>query len=202
LSRKPNIAILILAAGGSTRMGSSKQLLKWKQTTLIGHAIETAQQLGLSKTIVVLGANYDNIKSEIEHYQVKLLNNIHWESGLGSSIAFGVSSVLESPINLDGVLIILADQPLINSSYLRLLVENFEIGKQHIIASTYKNDKQGVPVLFDKFYFEELSQLNDNKGAKAILQKYTENVIGINAEGLVSDIDTLEDYGGLYHDNH
>jgi molybdenum cofactor cytidylyltransferase len=202
LNRKSNIAILILAAGGSTRMGSPKQLLKWKQTTLIGHTIATAQKLELSKTIIVLGANYNSIKTKIERYQVETLINKDWRSGLGNSIAFGVRSILECNLDLDGVLVILADQPLVDTAYLNSLIKAFEIGKRQIIASAYKENKQGVPVLFDKFYFKELSQLNDDKGAKAILQKYANKAIGMNAEGLVSDIDTLDDYKKLYNSNH
>ena len=202
MSIKPNIAILILAAGGSTRMGEPKQLLNWKRTTLIGHAIETTQQLGQSKTIVILGANYDSIKSKIEHYRIKVLNNKYWKFGLGNSLAFGIKSILRSNLNLDGVLVMLADQPLVDSAFLSSIIEAFKAGNQQIVASIYKDSKQGVPVLFDKFYFEELSQLNDDKGANAILQKYVDKLTGINADGIVSDIDTINDYEQLYEGNH
>lgn len=202
MSQKPNIAILVLAAGGSSRTGSPKQLLKWKHTTLIGHAIETVMHLGALKIVVVLGANHDIIKPVIEQHQVEILINKHWKSGLGNSIAYGINSILENNINFDGVLIMLADQPLIDSTYLSVLLKNFEIGEQQIIASAYKGDKQGVPVLFDVTYFKELAQLNDDNGAKAILQKYANKVMSINAEELVSDIDTLEDYEKLYKANH
>ena len=202
MSQKPNIAILVLAAGSSSRMGSPKQLLKWKHTTLIGHAIETVKQLDTLKAVVVLGANHDKIKPVVEQHKIEILVNEHWKSGLGNSIALGINSISASNINLDGVLIILADQPLIDSSYLNMLLKSFEIGKQQIIASVYNEHKLGVPVLFDKFYFEELSQLNDDKGAKGILQKYTNRVISVDAKELVSDIDTLEDYERLYNANH
>jgi len=202
LSQKPNIAILVLAAGGSSRMGRPKQLLKWKHTTLIGHAIETVKQLDILKTVVVLGANHDKIKPVVEQHQIEILINKHWESGLGNSLAYGISSILESTINLDGVIIMLADQPLIDVAFLNVILNNFEIGKQQIIASVYKEDKRGVPVLFDAVYFKELSQLIDDKGAKSILQKYTNRVISVDAKELVSDIDTLEDYERLYNANH
>lgn len=200
--RKPNIAILILAAGDSTRMGTPKQILKWKNTTLLGHAIETVQELKTSKLIVVLGANYEMIKAKIDYYQVEVLVNESWELGLGSSIAFGVNHLLKSETNFDAVFIMLADQPLIDSSYLNRVLDMYEIGKCQIIATSYKGEKQGVPVLFDAIYFEELSQLNDDKGAKRILQKYFKNVSAISADNLVSDIDTLEDYERLYKANH
>ena len=202
MSQKPNIAIVILAAGESSRMGTPKQLLKWENTTLLGHTIETAKALCQTKTIVILGANAERIKPDIKHYQVEVLKNKEWRFGLGNSIAFGVNYILENGSNIDGVLIMLADQPLIDQTYLDTLISAFKAGKQQIIASKYKNQKQGVPVLFDATYFQELTQLNDDKGAKTILQKYSEKVSVINAEKLVSDIDTLEDYERLYKAKH
>ncbi|NOY47057.1 MAG: nucleotidyltransferase family protein [Chlorobi bacterium] len=202
MSQKTNIAILILAAGDSTRMGTPKQLLKWKNTTLLGHAIETVQKSNAFKICVVLGANHNLINTKINNYQVEVLVNESWEKGLGSSIAFGVNHLLKSDTNFDAVFIMLADQPLIDSVYLNKVLDTYEIGKRQIIATTYKGEKQGVPVLFDAIYFEELSQLNDNKGAKRILQKYFKNVSAISADNLVSDIDTLEDYQRLYNINH
>jgi len=121
---------------------------------------------------------------------------------LGNSIAFGVEHILKSESNFDGILIMLADQPLIDSTYLNLLIHEFEVGKSQIIASLYKNDKLGVPVLFDKFYIEELSKFDDDKGAKALLHKYSNHVSAINAKHIVSDIDTIEDYKRLYKANH
>lgn len=192
---------MILAAGASTRMGSPKQLLAWKGTTLLGYAIEQAQKLD-SEIFVVLGANFSKIKASIKHYPIHVLNNKQWEKGLGSSIAFGVNYMLKNKLNFDAILIMLADQPLINENYLRTLIHEFSTKKSKIVASLYENDKQGVPVLFDKIYFDELSNLNDDKGAKALLKKHANNVSLVNAEAIVSDIDTLEEYQKLYDAIH
>lgn len=192
---------MILAAGASTRMGSPKQLLAWKHTTLLGYAIEQAQKLD-SEIFVVLGANLSKIKASIKPYPIHILNNKQWEKGLGSSIAFGVNYMLKNKLNFDAILIMLADQPLINENYLRTLIHEFSTKKSKIVASLYENDKQGVPVLFDKIYFDELSNLNDDKGAKALLKKHANNVSLVNAEAIVSDIDTLEEYQKLYDAIH
>jgi molybdenum cofactor cytidylyltransferase len=202
VSHKPNIAILILAAGESSRMGSPKQLLKWNNTTLLEHTIQTSKKSNASKICVVLGANYNLIKTEINNNQGEVLVNESWKKGLGSSIAFGVNNILKSDTNFDAVLVMLADQPLIDYTYLNKILDKFEIGKGQIIATSYKNKKQGAPVLFDKFYLEELLQLNDDNGAQRILQKHSKNVLAINADNMVSDIDTLEDYQKLYNANH
>ncbi len=198
----PNIAVIILAAGASTRIGTPKQLLKWKNTTLLGHAIITAKKLNTKDIIVILGNNYALIKSKINNSGVQILNNKNWKKGLGNSIAFGVNNILENKSNIDGILIMLSDQPLIDSKYLISLINKFIIGKHLIIATSYKNGKQGVPVLFDRIYFNELSKLNDDKGAKAIIEKYIKNVLVVNGEQIISDIDTLENYKNLYNANH
>lgn len=202
MSNIPNIAIIILAAGESYRMGTPKQLLKWNKTTLLGHAINTAEATNKIKTIVVLGANCELIKPKIKIHQVDIIENTNWDFGLGKSIAYGIAHIIKEDSNYDGALIMLADQPLIDSKYLNSMIAQFKTGKGQIVATAYNNGKQGVPVLFDKAYFQELSQLNDDKGAKSVLQKHSKYVSIINAEHDVSDIDTLEGYESLYKTNH
>jgi len=201
LSSKPNIAVILLAAGASSRLGAIKQLLPWKGTTLLEHSIETISNLNCSDRFVVLGANHNLIKSKIDFSKVKVLVNNEWKLGLGSSIACGANHLLQNGFEVDAVLIILADQPLIDSKYLNSLIDTFEVDEKQIIATSYGNHKKGVPALFDKAYFKELSELNADKGAKTIIDNYSENVTTVNAEHLVFDIDTREDYEKLYKAN-
>jgi molybdenum cofactor cytidylyltransferase len=198
---QPKIAILILAAGNSSRMADVKQLLPWNDTFLLNHTINNAAQLNHSKTHVVLGANCEQIKSAINRANIEIIYNKEWKKGLGSSIAFGVKHI-KSKKQFDCVLTILADQPLIDTDYLSELVNLFEIKKNQIIASSYGNKKVGVPALFDGIYFDELSTLNEDKGAKQILKKHNTFVKTLNAENLITDIDTIEDYEQLYKANH
>ncbi len=202
MSSNPKIAVVILAAGASTRLGTAKQLLPWKGTTLLEHSIETISELNCDDNFVVLGASHKLIKSKIDFNVVEVLVNKDWKFGLGNSIAFGVKYILKNNIVVDGILLTLADQPLIDSEYLNSLIDKFEVNNNQIIASSYSNDKKGVPVLFDKIFFEELSNLNGDKGAKTLLDKYAPNVFTLNAEQLVFDIDTKEDYEKLYKANH
>ena len=192
-----NIIALIPAAGSSSRMGVPKQLLKWKNTTLLGHAIASSQAIPVSKTVVVLGANFDRIFNEIKHLDIHVLENKDWQDGLGKSIATGVSFVRRNIPDCEGILILLPDQPTIETAYLKSLFDTFMPGTGQIIATSYNNGNRGVPALFDKMYFNELAVLKDDKGAKSILNTYTEHVEVLNAGHVISDIDTLEDYERL-----
>ena len=183
-------------------MGAPKQLLPWGSSTLLGHALDTALQLNCHKVAVVLGAYSEEIKETILEDSVLIFEHEHWKDGLGTSIAFGVSQLLASAIAMDGILILLADQPLVTPDYLNTIVAKFQSGNQQIIATTYDEQKQGVPVLFDATYLDELTALKGDKGANEILQKYKSELQLFSAEGELPDIDTLEDYRALYKASH
>lgn len=185
-----------MAAGSSSRMGTPKQLLKWKDRTLIESVVETVLDLKALKSIVVLGANQEKILPNIVRYPVDTIYNEEWERGLGNSIAYGVHHITEET-QADGVLVVLGDQPLVTSSYLKEMLSFFDKKKGQIIATQYQNDKIGVPVLFDAIYFEELSRIDGDKGAKSILKKYKEHIKLLDGSHLVADIDTKEDYDKL-----
>jgi molybdenum cofactor cytidylyltransferase len=117
-----NIAILILAAGASSRMGRTKQLLPWQDTTLLGSAIRTARDSNAKSVAVVLGANAESIRGRVNvgrgvKTDADFVENTAWETGLGSSIACGTEFLIEKKIVYDGILIMLADQPLIDTEY-------------------------------------------------------------------------------------
>ncbi|PKQ46281.1 nucleotidyltransferase family protein [Confluentibacter flavum] len=201
IASQSNIAIVILAAGASKRMGKPKQLLKWGEGTLISHAVKTASKVNPKDLIVVFGAHFELIKNEIETSKVTILNNQSWEKGLGTSIAFAIDFLQNSKSNIDGVLITLCDQPLITTDFLKSLVSKFQPNKKQIIATSYGNGKHGVPALFDKIYFEDLLILSDDQGAKNILIKYKAQVVSVLPPEKNIDLDTTEDYTNLYQSN-
>ena len=84
-------AILILAAGKSSRMGSTKQLLSYKKTTLLGWAIEQAKQSKANTVFCVLGANSEIIEKSIENYLVETIYNVDYNNGLSTSIIAGIN---------------------------------------------------------------------------------------------------------------
>lgn len=197
-----NIVIVLLAAGKSSRFGKPKQLLKWKESNLLQYAIDIAKDSIATHVKLVLGANYDLILQSINVDSVEVIRNVSWKKGLGSSVAFGVKSMVRNYPEADGVLVMLADQPLINSEYLNKIIASFNSNRKQIITSTYDNKKQGVPALFDSCYFKELIELNDDEGAKHLIKRHSAHVKTVKHDIENLDIDTFEDYESLYHANH
>ncbi|MBV5313151.1 MAG: nucleotidyltransferase family protein [Prolixibacteraceae bacterium] len=190
------IPILLLAAGGSTRMGQPKQLLPWDGQTLIEHQIQTLLKTG-HPVSVVIGSNSDLIIPVIENFPVNVLINTDWESGMGSSISFGIDQIIQKFPDADGVLITLLDQPLLTTSYFQKMLGAYQPDSQQIIVSQSASGWTGVPVLFDRCYLKELSELSNDEGAKKITKRHEESVILMEGGELLLDMDTPETYQQL-----
>ena len=192
----------MLAAGSSSRMGFPKQLLKWKNSTLLQHAIHTVKQINQDGIILVLGAHFDDITSQIDTSETTVVYNKNWEKGLGNSIACGMNYIKDSLRHMESVLILLADQPLIHANFLNEMIKTHQKNPNKLICTQYENNKLGVPAIFNKTDFEDLSQLNHDKGAREILNKQSEHILYLDGTHLISDIDTMEDYETLYKRFH
>ncbi|WP_321345589.1 nucleotidyltransferase family protein [uncultured Draconibacterium sp.] len=191
-----NIPILLLAAGASSRMGKPKPLLAWEGKRLIEHQVNMLLSTG-NPVVVVLGNQSESIIPILQGLPVEFTINESWEMGMGTSIATGVRFIKQLYPDCKGVLITLIDQPLITTDHLNTLVANFESEKQQIIVSQADSGWQGVPVLFDRFYFDELARLNGKQGAKTIFRNYPQHVISIPCGEILEDMDTPKEYDNL-----
>jgi len=187
------IPVILLAAGGSIRMGRPKQLLNWDNNTLIEHQIETIRKTG-NRLFVVLGAYSEAIIPLIEKKGVEIIINNRWQSGMGSSISEGFSGAVKLVPDADGIMITLTDQPLIPAEHYKNLITKFQPGRQNIIVSASGKVHSGAPVVFDKYYFPELKSLAGDKGARTVIELHKHNVITVECERILDDLDTTEDY--------
>jgi len=185
-------AILILAAGSSKRLGTPKQLLPYKEGTLLQDTISKLSDLQNQNIYVVLGAYYERIKTTIEHLPITIVKNSDWESGLGSSIAASISHIYRVK-GIKKVLITLADLPLFETSNYQALLDTHLRNSLGITLTTYTNNS-GVPVIFNSNYFESLKKLSGDEGAKSILIQNKNDVGHYKANIAYFDIDTMDDY--------
>jgi molybdenum cofactor cytidylyltransferase len=194
------IGLIILAAGSATRMGRPKQLLSYQGRSLILHAVEVALASLCQPIIVVLGAYVEQIKPELMLKAVQVVENSQWQEGMSSSIRAGISMLLKTNSKLDAVIISLADQPLVSPQIFNQLIQSYQETQKVIIASKY-NETTGVPALFSNALFPELMQLEGDKGAKALIQKYIDTGLILLIPEAAIDIDTPDDYKQLLLNN-
>ncbi|WP_343486302.1 nucleotidyltransferase family protein [Allomuricauda sp. d1] len=191
----PKVAALILAAGASSRMGQPKQLLPWKHTTLLGHALGNAKAVA-DEIVVVLGANADKVKNSLSK-EFEIIENERWKNGMGSSIAAGVT-YLATKSKIDSILIMTSDQPLIDKGHLTQLLNTYRAHEDFICATAY-NDKSGVPAIFPKSFFGDLKNLDEDFGARQLIAQNMNRVVTVAAKGKTNDIDYMKDYENLYN---
>lgn len=195
-----NIAILILAAGASSRMKEPKQLLKVNGKSLLEIVIDNAKASKVNNIFCVLGAHEKLINKIIVDKNIKVIYHPTYEQGLSSSIKKGIESLEKHCPSLAAILILLADQPKVNSSYINQFIEEHFNDSSKIIASTY-GTTPGVPALFPKCYFDDLKQLSGDKGARLFLQQEQQHVILLPENERLMDIDTPEDFQKFLKNN-
>jgi len=188
-------ALIVLAAGESARLGQPKQNLVFEDQTLLERAIEAGLKSDCNPVIVVLGAHADRIDISNKNPKLKIIHNPSWKEGMSSSIRAGINEINESG-SVDSAVIMLCDQPFVTPELLnKLLLKKAETGKP-VVACSYQGIN-GVPALFERSLFGELSTLAGNEGAKKIIMKHKNEAATIPFEKGSIDIDTSEDYDRL-----
>ena len=188
-----NIALLILAAGSSSRMGSSKQGLDLGAENLLQHTIRVALEANPNPPFVVLGANKIFHQSLIKGYQAKIIEHDEWALGMGSSLKAGLQSILEERKDWESILVLVCDQPLLSSNHLNLLIHKSQMSEALIICSRYMN-QLGVPALFRAALFPEILGIENQEGAKKIILQHLEATEALDFPEGALDLDTPEDY--------
>jgi molybdenum cofactor cytidylyltransferase len=187
-------ALIILAAGASTRMGQPKQLLIFRGKALLRYVVEIAIASSCQPIVVVLGANDAAIRPVLQSLPIHLVHNSHWSEGMGSSIRCGIQHLSSYPNPIDAAILTVCDQPFISASLLNQLIQVYRSSQSQVIASAYSGTL-GVPALFDRRLFPELLTLDSAQGAKSIISRH--GAIGIDFPKGSLDLDTPEDYAQL-----
>ncbi len=190
-SKKPKIGGLLLAAGGSSRLGRSKQLVHFEGQTLLRRAAESMTASIFDPVVVVLGSNSDESAVELKGLAATICLNENWRSGMSSSIGVGLAKLIRIEPEIGAVLISLCDQPFITSEMLDRFGEKFATTNAAVIAAAY-NGVTGVPALFSRELFGELSRLDGDKGARDLIRSRTDIVV-IDLPEASFDVDTSGD---------
>ena len=186
------IAIILLAAGSSSRMGKSKQMITIDGETLLEKSVKVALQSKSKNIMVVLGANATDHRARIENFPVEVVLNATWNLGMGNSLKVGIAHLKSKAMKKRAVIIMVCDQPLLNSAHLDKLIDTYSSTRKSIVASSYSGSA-GVPALFDDSMFEQLENLSDHQGAKKVIESNRDQLIVIDfPEGSI-DLDTPED---------
>jgi molybdenum cofactor cytidylyltransferase len=190
-----------LAAGGSSRFGQPKQLLPFRDKTLLRTIIDAACEAGCSPVVVVIGSDGEKIHPGLAKANVMEVRNANWQRGIGSSIRSGVQALTDHSPDVEAILLLVCDQPAVNARVIQDLIATRETTKKEIIASSYA-DTVGVPALFDRSLFERLLSLGDEAGAKSVILQNLERVAQFAFPEGAIDIDTSEEWEKFNSVNH
>ena len=167
-----------------------KQLLPFRRKNLLQHTIDEATASKADSVCVVLGAHAKQIQKSIRMEKAQPVVNPDWIGGMSTSIRTGIAAL---PASCDAAIISLSDQPMISSAVFDGLINMFRSSGKSIVACRYAGET-GVPVLFAKRFFPELSSLEGDSGAKKIVQSHHDQAAFIEFPDGDVDLDTPDDY--------
>lgn len=182
------LAIVILAAGASTRFGSPKQLAPWQDEVVLRKIAQRAVEIGRGRVTVVLGAHAQEIRPLLEDLPVEVAVNDAWREGLGSSLRVGIQSLP----NETAALVWLGDQVGVTVQDLSHLIDAWDGDRSRIAASRY-HGTVGVPAVFPDSAFPELLAIRGDHGAKGVLLRQPERTTLVDMPNAAIDIDTPDD---------
>ena len=191
-----NVGAVILAAGSSSRMGTPKQTLQFEGNSLLRRATLAALDAGCSPVVVVTGAHAELCRREFDRLDVREAFNVDWETGMASSVRTGIEHLVNMDAGIAAAVLLLCDQPHVSADVISGLLEARRATGKQVIASSY-GGSFGVPALFSKCLFNELTQLEGRSGAKEIIKRHASEAHFLPfPEGGV-DVDTPDDFSRL-----
>jgi molybdenum cofactor cytidylyltransferase len=183
---------LVLAAGGSRRLGRPKQLLAYRHTTLLGHVLDVARACVFRQLVVAVGGHADEVRATVDLRGVDVVVNDGFREGCSSSIGAGLM-VLDPFCDL--LVLMLGDQPGVVPATVQALLAGR--GDAPIAVCRY-DDGRGHPLAFDRSVFGELANLHGDKGVWKLLDRRAADVVEVPIAGPTPrDVDTMDDYDAV-----
>ncbi len=184
---------LILAAGQASRYRDVKQLALFRGQTLVERAVREAEAVCGERSVLVTGHAATRVHAACQPLRGFLVHNDDYASGIASSIRSGVRALAEVA---EGILITLADQPLVDRQHLAALCSKWQQHPQRIVASRYA-DTSGVPAIFPRSCFPELLELQGDQGARSVIDRHGDNRLTIFSDAAAFDVDQPADLDKL-----
>jgi molybdenum cofactor cytidylyltransferase len=187
---RPRVTGLVLAAGGSKRLGQPKQLLPFGSATLLDHTLATARACEFDQLVCVIGGGVvEQIRETVDLSGADVLENREFGEGCSSSIALALDAV--DPRS-DVLVLLLGDQPGVTPSTVSALLDGR--GDAPLALCRY-DDGRGHPFAFARSLFPELGALHGDKGVWRLQDRYAEALAEVRVPGAIPlDVDTWADY--------
>jgi molybdenum cofactor cytidylyltransferase len=184
-------AAVILAAGGSTRFGSPKQLARWGNKTFVEHVADVALASQARPVIVVLGAEVEHCRAVLADRPVHIVVNETWVEGQSTSMRAGLAAL---PPHVGCALFLLADLPGVTPEVINQLIQRHRQTLAPLIWPEFEG-RRGNPVLFDRRLFPELRQISGDTGGKPVLLAHQAQAerVSVAEAGILQDFDRPED---------
>jgi molybdenum cofactor cytidylyltransferase len=180
---------LVLAAGGSQRLGRPKQLLPYGGGTLLGHMVSVARECGFGQLLVAVGGAADEVRAGVDLTGAEIVENQAYGEGCSSSIAAALRVV---DVRADTLVLLLGDQPGVTPATVAALVTGR--GDAPLAVCRY-DDGRGHPLAFDRSVFPDLAALHGDRGVWKLLDRRADEVCEVPVAGPIPrDVDTEEDY--------
>jgi molybdenum cofactor cytidylyltransferase len=188
----PFVTGLVLAAGGSKRLGTPKQLLPYNGRTMLDHVLDTARACDFDQLLCVIGGSAQEIRERVDLSSTTVVVNDHFGEGCSSSIAAALAAV--DP-RTDVLILMLGDQPGVTAQTVNALLAGRNDSRY---AACAYEDGRGHPLAFASTTFEDLSALHGDKGVWKLLDRAGETVVDVPVPGPIPrDVDTEDDYRAL-----
>lgn len=184
---------IVLAAGRGVRYGGTKQLALYRGLPLVAHATRAAEAICGDRVVLVAGSAAAKVVAAAAPLAGYFTVNDRYRDGLSTSLAAGIRSVREVA---GGVLVLLADQPLVTAGHLAVLAAAWRARPDAIVTSRYAGS-DGPPVIFPRALFGELASVRGDRGARPVIAAHEDRVVRIAFEAGATDIDRPEDLDAL-----